>query len=697
MIMKPGVSVIIPVFAPGREIELDTKLDRLRGALRSLHTQTVTPKLFEVLIILNGSGALGADLSETISEFSHLDVRVFRTSSPGAGRARNLGISVASRAFLTFMDDDDLLEPRYLEIGLRNAHPSTLVLLPIVDVIGDQRIEENSLNTRIKGMSGSRVDIGMLPWALGFNACKIIPAGIAQKYRYDETLRSGEDVAYFANFLSEPQLLFSVPQDVKDGSYLRAVTNESVSRQKKSFDFSVAQRIETVSRIRQIKVAPSREAALNSLVNSQFNFTEGYLKQHPQEVQESIELATKLGVWGLPWESLRKETAKRLVFSYCFPPYSDTSANVTAKVIRDQAEPVDVFYANMSRVREKDNSTRLIVEPYIVYSEEVTAEPSFADWGLITSYAQKAADAASKRAKKIGSYESMYSRALWSGSHVAAALYKIKYPNVWWEAEFSDPLALGVTGELRLGELEKNRVTRKISRSIKQSQWRDIPYKSHFEFTELATLILADELIFTNENQLEVMVQRYPKAFQDFVTGKATIRHHVVPTKEMYKMVESTYSLDQTKVNIGYFGNFYGNRGLEDVLNALASSKSYLNGRVQLHIFTGSKDPLEATLWELGLTEVVRINSYVSYLEFLNLATKFDALVVNDTEITETAFDVNPFLPSKYSDYVGSGTPVWGICTENSPLSEKPLEFISRAGDVADAEKVIYQLLSGHE
>ena len=84
---------------------------------------------------------------------------------------------------------------------------------------------------------------------------------------------------------------------------------------------------------------------------------------------------------------------------------------------------------------------------------------------------------------------------------------------------------------------------------------------------------------------------------------------------------------------------------------------------------------------ELGISDLVTIGPYVAYLAFLGLTTRFDCLLVNDA-ITAGTHARNPFLPSKWADYRGSGTAVWGIVEPGSALSREPLDHISRVGDI---------------
>ena len=702
--LLPGISVVIPSFvADAAEMTGDIAATNLGSALASLVEQSLRKGLIEVLIILNGKGAAAASgeamqiaLRDSLARrFPELSIRVMRSLAPGAGRARNLGITSASRRFTTFLDDDDTLQPKYLETGLENADDGAITLLPIVDTTDGASTQDNSLNARITTLRGTAVPVATAPWALGFNASKIIPTALAQRYRYDESLRSGEDVAYFANFLSCPGLLLRTPKEGQEAAYVRSIRPDSVSRQRESFDFNVVQRLECIAKLREIEEADTKPRALEKLEQAQFGFVENYLKTHPGEVQKAINTAVDAGLPGLNWENLRQERASRLVFSYCFPPYADTSANVTAKVIRNDAELVDVFYANMQCVRGRDDSTRLIVDPYLIHAEEIDVVPSFAHWGAICSYARQAARKASKRARKQGGYESVYSRALWSGSHVAAALFKDKHPGTRWEAEFSDPLSVGVDGTPRPGELTRGMTTHQLRKMVERSDWSGLSYTTHFELTELVTLIYADEVIFTNANQQQVMLERYPEECQFFVREKSTIRHHTVPTAEMYRLVGSDYSLDPERINIAYFGNFYANRGIGDVLAAIAEHPR--REKFVLHIFTSNPEKLRQQLWGNPAAGNVRINGYVPYLEFLNVSTNFDALVVNDTDTVGTAFSVNPFLPSKYADYAGSGTAVWGIVVEDSPLSNLPLTYCTASGDSAQAGTVLDELLGKSE
>jgi hypothetical protein len=75
------------------------------------------------------------------------------------------------------------------------------------------------------------------------------------------------------------------------------------------------------------------------------------------------------------------------------------------------------------------------------------------------------------------------------------------------------------------------------------------------------------------------------------------------------------------------------------------------------------------------------------------LTTKFDCLIVNDAH---KKGEINPYLPSKVSDYLGSGTDIWALYEENSTLSKLDLKYKSINGDIESTKKTLKQIIKDH-
>jgi glycosyltransferase involved in cell wall biosynthesis len=112
--MSPLVSVLIPCF----------NAERWLGAtLASVRAQTHRP--LEVVAVDDGSTDGTAALLESLAG---PDLRVLRQANRGQGAALNAGLAAARGEYLQFLDADDLLDPRKIELQLaRLAEPGDAV------------------------------------------------------------------------------------------------------------------------------------------------------------------------------------------------------------------------------------------------------------------------------------------------------------------------------------------------------------------------------------------------------------------------------------------------------------------------------------------------------------------------------------------------------------------------------------------
>src|SRR5699024_8027571 len=124
------------------------------------------------------------------------------------------------------------------------------------------------------------------------------------------------------------------------------------------------------------------------------------------------------------------------------------------------------------------------------------------------------------------------------------------------------------------------------------------------------------------------------------------------------------------RVNIGYFGNVYGRGSLKPLLDGLAALPPKDQARLRVHVYTQRPQELIELVTKLGIGDSMRVNHYAPYLDFLAIARQLDLLVVADYLLPSDAAG-NPYLVSKWSDYVGAHRPVW--------LMEEPSSVLSRS------------------
>ncbi|OMH24536.1 hypothetical protein BKD30_08130 [Tersicoccus phoenicis] len=681
------MSVVIPSARDAADIA---------GCLASLADQDLSSAQFEVIVVINGtSPATFEHVQQYRSVYPDLRLKLIYQERGSAGAARNTGIAAARHQYLTFVDDDDRVGPRFLSTLMSRAAVDTVVIAPIINVDPSGGEDANNpLNLQITARAARPFPLVSAVTLLGFNACKLIPTAVARQHRYAEHLRSGEDICYMAAVALSREFTGVVGDIASESAYFRQLSAGSVSRQHQDFDFAVRQRLDVIIDLEQRRTwtGAGADAMLLSLIRAQVGFIRRFLQANPGERRHVVDAVVATGIRDFPWGEVNAGLAKHLAISYCFVPFEDTSATVAAKAIAERGRVVDVILNDMSSVRRTDPSLRTIAGRYIATETVIDAPASFAGWPAIRQFVEKGLAEANRLASKAGGYETLYSRVLWAGSHFLAGLFKAEHPDVVWTAEFSDPLSFGADGAPRPGTMPKDVLRKRFSSAIKAAGFTPPREDSLFTWCEYLAYALADELIFTNENQLDFMVSYIEDpSLRTRVRERAVVRPHPTPPAHGYTVTESSYVLSPRVVNIGYFGAFYDNRGLGEVLTALANSSASVRRHTRLHVFSKQPDQLRTAAAAMGIDDVVISNSYRPYLEFLNLCRRFDVLLVNDVT-TGAELPINPFLPSKYSDYAGSGRPVWGLVDEGSPLSRKPLAFRSESGNAVAARAVLAEI-----
>lgn len=107
------VSIIVPVY------NVEKYLDK---CIDSILDQTFTD--FELLLVNDGSTDNSGNICD---EYAKKDnrIRVFHQENNGVSSARNKGLRVANREWITFIDSDDDVAPRYIEDLIMDSNKST--------------------------------------------------------------------------------------------------------------------------------------------------------------------------------------------------------------------------------------------------------------------------------------------------------------------------------------------------------------------------------------------------------------------------------------------------------------------------------------------------------------------------------------------------------------------------------------------
>lgn len=421
-----------------------------------------------------------------------------------------------------------------------------------------------------------------------------------------------------------------------------------------------------------------------------------YLRQHPGDegaIRDDISTRDLDEVF--PWRPFNRGRARDLAVLYCFTPYLDTSALVAARRLHMRGIVTDVISQKLDGSRRLDESSERIARQFLdrtkVLSEGNGLEMT---WSAMRTFVEGVLAQVEVLQESKGPYRTLYTRAMAPQSHFAGAILKLRNPEIVWTAEFSDPLHLNAYGEVRLNDIGDDWLVDELEEAFRAAGLTVPTTRKLFEWAELVAYAFADEVMFTNDHQRRFMLEYCEeRGLADRAAQIATVSHQPTLPPSFYRHSKTVYPLTDDVVNIGYFGLFFRTRGLTEVLDAISDLPAAQRAQLRLHVFNAHPVQLQEEIDQRDLASTVISRAYVPFLKFLNLTTRFDVLLVNDAT-TQGIFDINPYLPSKVSDYRGSGTPIWAVYEPGSVLSSMKTEYASELGDSAAATQVLQSLIA---
>lgn len=210
------ISVIIPTYKPK---------DYLFDCLQSLSNQTLDKTQFEVLIVLNGCIEPYATKIKEYIDKNLPNGFLFVESLGSVSNARNVGIDNSRGEFITFIDDDDYVSPRFLEKLLQKADEKTVALSMSYSFNdGEQNYIENEFSKEYKKRSTNGIQPLIKvrkyfsgPWM------KLIHKDIIGERRFNLHFANGEDGLF--NYLISDRIHSVVFSD-QDAVYYRRVRHD---------------------------------------------------------------------------------------------------------------------------------------------------------------------------------------------------------------------------------------------------------------------------------------------------------------------------------------------------------------------------------------------------------------------------------------------------------------------------------------
>lgn len=195
------LSVIIPVY------NSEHYLDK---CLLSLLNQSWPD--FEIVLVDDGSSDGSRQRAENLlaGQCNHT---IVAQENRGASAARNTGIQHAKGKWITFVDSDDYLAPKYLEELMNFSEGCDMLISGIVFMNGEKENHRTLPPNEVCGISDLQQEKGRYLDYMISSVGKLYRKEIIDKHclRFDETLTTAEDRDFNIDYLSHTEVIRFIP------------------------------------------------------------------------------------------------------------------------------------------------------------------------------------------------------------------------------------------------------------------------------------------------------------------------------------------------------------------------------------------------------------------------------------------------------------------------------------------------------
>ena len=257
------ISVIIPTYKPK---------EYLWECLDSLVKQTFPKDDFEVILVLNGcTEPWKSEIENHIdTETQSINVIFIHTEQGGVSNARNIALDNAKGKYITFIDDDDYVSPKYLEELYMNASEKTVSLCyPLAFIDGTTEYRNYYITSDyLKYYQFGEIKYHYPRRFFAGPVYKLIHRNIIGNRRFDVNFVKGEDSLFM--FLISDSLSY-VTFTSKEAIYFRRFRNDSVTMKKTPISEIISYRFKMIKEYNKIYWGNKRGYSLRFYISSIFS------------------------------------------------------------------------------------------------------------------------------------------------------------------------------------------------------------------------------------------------------------------------------------------------------------------------------------------------------------------------------------------------------------------------------------------
>src|SRR5690606_13919857 len=262
------LSVVIPTYKPQCYIF---------ECIDSLQKQTLTKKLFEVIIVLNGDKEpFYTDIEKYINEYNNF--KIIHTATAGVSKARNIGIETAKGSHIVFIDDDDFIAETFLEemYCCITKNPLDLVVSNFLRYYGENKIENDYMTNSYEELKDNVTTFSLVKnrKILSSSCGKAIPKEVIGDCRFNESVKISEDALFMFEISKNIKEISFLPLEV---AYYRRIREMSVSRKKASVSDRFKILVQYINNFSKVYFRNSSQYSLSLYINRIMAITKHFL------------------------------------------------------------------------------------------------------------------------------------------------------------------------------------------------------------------------------------------------------------------------------------------------------------------------------------------------------------------------------------------------------------------------------------